>query len=130
LYQYGKRCSYFILILSGEATLELGKDKLEFPVPPLTNFGVNALLRGCKTVDDILSEETISKHQQTTTTDEITHQATCTAYVPDFSLRVDEKCVYMRVDRVLWRNAVIRSHYEKTSNKKAENDEELETGFF
>jgi hypothetical protein len=37
-------------------------------------------------------------------------------YVPDFSLRVDDRCVYLKIDRDLWRNGVIKSNYERVNN--------------
>ncbi len=37
-------------------------------------------------------------------------------YVPDFSLRVDDRCVYFKIDRDLWRNGVIKSNYERVNN--------------
>jgi len=41
-------------------------------------------------------------------------------YIPDFSLRVDEKCVYMKIDRDLWRNGVVKSRYELLNNHKSD----------
>ncbi len=42
-------------------------------------------------------------------------------YVPDFSLRVDDKCVYLKLDRELWRNGVIKSQYEKNNHELTDN---------
>ena len=57
LYSYGRGCNYFILILAGEATIEVGKEKLEFPAGPFAYFGVNALLAGSETAEEVLQEE-------------------------------------------------------------------------
>ncbi len=53
LYKYNKGCNYFILILSGEAVIEVGKEKLEFPAGPFAYFGVNALLCGRETCEQV-----------------------------------------------------------------------------
>jgi len=97
LYQYGKVSNYFILILSGEATIEVGKEKLEFPAGPFAYFGMNALLSGCDAADQILKED---------------FDSTKKPYIPDFSLRVDDRCVYMKIDRDLWKSGVIKSRLE------------------
>jgi hypothetical protein len=103
LYQNGKASNSFLLILSGEATLEVGKEKLEFPAGPFAYFGVNALLSGCETADQILNEDSHNKK----------------AYIPDFSLRVDDRCVYMKIERDLWKNGLVKSRFEM--NKQREN---------
>jgi hypothetical protein len=100
LYQYGKPCNYFILILVGEAIIEVGKEKLEFIAGQFAYFGVNALLCDCETADQVLQESDVKlKTKQ---------------YIPDFSLRVDDRCVYFKLDRDLWRTGVRRSKYEQT----------------
>lgn len=100
LYQYGKPCNYFILILTGEAIIEVGKEKLEFIAGQFAYFGVNALLCDCESADQVLQESDVKlKTKQ---------------YIPDFSLRVDDRCVYFKLDRDLWRTGVRRSKYEQT----------------
>lgn len=123
LYHYGKGCNYFILILSGEATIEVGKEKLEFPAGPFAYFGMNALLCGAETVDQVLQEEHSpqpSPMPSPSTSEESKTIMNSKFYVPDFSLRVDTKCVYMKIDRDLWRNGVIKSRYEILNNHKSD----------
>jgi hypothetical protein len=48
--------------------------------------------------------------------DDSTSQKRAQLYVPDFSLRVDDRCVYLKIDRDLWRNGVIKSNYERINN--------------
>lgn len=118
LYNYGRGCDYFILILSGEATIEVGKEKLEFPAGPFAYFGVNALLAGSDTAEEVLQEE--SKLKENESKNVFFNEAKQTNkryYVPDFSLRVDDRCVYMKLDRELWRNGVIKSRYEIQNNQ-------------
>jgi hypothetical protein len=99
LYQYGKPCNYFVLILSGEATIEVGRERLEFIAGQFSYFGVNALINDpTKTTKEILDDTTAYKQ-----------------YVPDFGLRVDTKCVYIKLDRTLWLNGVRKSQYEMLS---------------
>ena len=136
LYQYGKGCNYFILILSGEAIIEVGKEKLEFPAGPFAYFGVNALLCGCETFEQVLLDEPATLTDETATTgaasaatEEVgtgSSSATSTRrsirpYVPDFSLRVDDRCVYIKIDRDLWRNGVIKSRLEMQNNQISDN---------
>ncbi len=128
LYTYGKGCNYFILIISGEATIEVGKEKLEFPSGPFAYFGVNALLCGSETVEQVLQDETTISSPLKDLDSQSTSSAPETGrkkiankqYIPDFSLRVDEKCVYMKIDRDLWRNGVIKSRYELLNNHKSD----------
>ena len=136
LYTFGKGCNYFILIISGEATIEVGKEKLEFPAGPFAYFGVNALLCGNETAEQVLQEDmNISSPLK-----DIDTQSTSSApetgkkkftnkqYIPDFSLRVDEKCVYMKIDRDLWRNGVIKSRYELLNNQKSDSIDYFPSG--
>jgi hypothetical protein len=101
LYQYGKVSNFFILVLSGEATLEVGKEQLEFPAGPFAYFGINALLSGCETADQILNEDSQNRKP----------------YIPDFSLRVDDRCVYMKIERDLWKNGVVKSRFEMNKQR-------------
>ena len=140
LYEYGKGCNYFILILSGEATIEVGKEKLEFPAGPFAYFGVNALLCACDTADQVLQQADQQKLLHATSSPSVAaaratagikssvtmtpptfaKQQRAHTYVPDFSLRVDDRCVYMKLDRELWLNGVIKSRLEKQNNRASE----------
>lgn len=141
LYEYGKGCNYFILILSGEATIEVGKEKLEFPAGPFAYFGVNALLCGSETVEQVIQEDQIGPVPSTTpatlaaggvstggapspaVSAKLSQEAkphSSKQYIPDFSLRVDDRCVYLKVDRDLWRSGVIKSRYERLHNHVSE----------
>lgn len=105
LYQYGKKSNYFIIILTGEATIEVGREKLEFVAGQFAYFGVNALLNGCESVEQVLQEkDNVKVH-----------------YMPDFSLRVDDKCVYFKIDRDLWLNGVKKSKFEIENNEMSTN---------
>ena len=59
---------------------------------------------------------------QDDSTDEFPRQRS-QLYVPDFSLRVDDRCVYLKIDRDLWRNGVIKSNYERVNNHLSESIE-------
>lgn len=102
LYQYGKTCNYFIIILSGEATIEVGKEKLEFVAGSFAYFGANSLLGDCTSMDEVLTQSESRMRFR---------------YIPDFSLRVDERCAYLKIDRSLWLSGVRRSKFEITHNK-------------
>ena len=130
LYTYGKGCNYFVLIISGEATIEVGKEKLEFPSGPFAYFGVNALLCGSETVEQLLQDETASMSSDTESKEDFTAKKKpfSKQYIPDFSLRVDDRCVYMKVDRDLWRSGVIKSRYELLNNQKSDSIDYLPNG--
>jgi len=64
LYRYGKGCNYFILILSGEATIEVGREKLEFPAGPFAYFGTNALLCGAEKSEEVIADITSKDFSQ------------------------------------------------------------------
>lgn len=104
LYTYGRGCNYFILILSGEATIEVGKEKLEFPAGPFTYFGVNALLAGSDTAEEVLQEETKLKNNESKNVFFNESKQLKRFYVPDFSLRVDDQCVYMKLGKLFTNN--------------------------
>ncbi len=103
LYQYGKRCNYFIIILTGEATIEVGFEKLEFIAGQFAYFGVNALVNDGDSADQILKSD--KQHH----------------YTPDFSLRVDDRCVYFKIERDLWFNGVRKSKYEVENSEMCNN---------
>ena len=42
-------------------------------------------------------------------------------YIPDFSLRVDDRCVYFKIDRDLWLNGVKKSKYEIENSEMSTN---------
>ncbi len=132
LYTYGKGCNYFILIISGEATIEVGKEKLEFPSGPFAYFGVNALLSGCETAEQVLQDETVSLSSDAESSLPLAEankaKSASKQYIPDFSLRVDDRCVYMKVDRDLWRSGVIKSRYEYLNNQKSDSIDYLPNG--
>ena len=106
LYQYGKRSNYFIIILTGEATIEVGIEKLEFIAGQFAFFGVNALLNDSESADQILKD--------------VANIRQC-HYTPDFSLRVDDRCVYFKIDRDLWLNGVKKSKYEIENSEMVNN---------
>lgn len=123
LYRYGKTSNYFILILSGEATIEVGKEKLEFSAGPFAYFGVDSLLCGCECAEQMFSNEpslsNLNVNNYNSENPGLYMKNFPKSYVPDFSLRVDERCVYLKIDRNLWRNGVIESRLERNSNQKS-----------
>jgi len=109
----------------------VGKEKLEFPSGPFAFFGINALLCGCETAEQVLQDDTF-KDPDTQSTHSFPEtakkKASAKQYVPDFSLRVDERCVYMKIDRDLWRNGVIKSRFELMNNQKSDSIDYLPCG--
>lgn len=102
LYNYGVGCNYFILVLAGEATIEVGAEKLEFPAGPFTYFGVNALLAGSETAEEVIQEENKLKENESKNVffnDGRQTKRSLGCYYPDFSLRVDDHCVYMKLGK-------------------------------
>ncbi len=104
LYNYGVGCNYFILVLAGEATIEVGGERLEFPAGAFTYFGVNALLAGCDTAEEVRLEEAKLKENEKKNVffGEARKKQLVGCYYPDFSLRVDDHCVYMKLGECLF----------------------------
>jgi hypothetical protein len=42
-------------------------------------------------------------------------------YTPDFSLRVDDRCIYFKIERDLWFNGVRKSKYEVENSEMCNN---------
>jgi hypothetical protein len=104
LYQYGVECDYFIVILSGEAELKVGKDGMEINAGLFSFYGVNALLND-ESIKDAksLSLNDIDNHNHNQTT----------KYIPEFSLVVNSYCVYMKITRAEWLDLVKKSLVKK-----------------
>ncbi len=123
LYEYGAECDYFLIILDGSAVLEVGKDTnsiMEINAGLFSYYGVNALL------DDSIKDAKhlfALMHQQqcqanSTDTIATNHSATSGVmpkiiYKPEFTLKVNSYCVYLKVTRDDWLDVVKKSHLLK-----------------
>lgn len=96
LYHAGIEVDYFIIILDGNATLRLSLDGLEINAGFFSYYGIHALLdEKCDDPNECVCIEQI-------------------AYVPDFTLRVSSYCVYMKITRKQWLDAVKKTLMERT----------------
>ena len=98
LYQYGVPCDYFVIILDGSALVQVGKEGLEVQAGLFSYYGVSALLNESERGDP----------------HEIIASASTTPYVPEFSLQVVDYCVYLKITRGDWLDAVKKSIIERT----------------
>ena len=95
LYKYGKECEHFIIILDGKAVLKVGKEGMEVDAGLFSYYGVDALMD--------------ENH-----TDPIKCLASKpNPYKPEFSLKVNSYCVYMKITRSMWAEAVKQSQIER-----------------
>lgn len=103
LYKYDVECDYFIIILDGSATVLVGrneKEKMEINAGLFSYYGVGALL---------YENEYEMEPLKCITKDEDRRP-----YKPEFSLRVNSYCVFLRITRKDWKDAVRKSILERT----------------
>lgn len=100
LYTYGVSCDYFIIILDGSATVQIGKKEKE-------RMEINAGLFSYYGVDSLVYED--EQDPLKALQDEKR-----TPYEPEFSLKVDSYCVYLKITRKAWKDAVRKSLMERT----------------
>ena len=93
LYKYGVEADYFIIVLDGSATVEVGADGIEVNAGLFSYYGVNALIESHETSPEqiIFNENEIKP------------------YKPEFSLKVNSYCVYLKITRKEWRDAIKKS---------------------
>lgn len=99
LYKFGEQSGNFIIILDGNAILEIGKDKITVQAGLFSYYGVCALIdpQTHSSIGDILANE---QHK---------------AYLPEFSLKIrhNERCVYFQITRDEWLKLVLKSNMER-----------------
>ena len=98
MYEYDVECDYFIIILDGSATVQVGKEGMEINAGLFSYYGVNAL------IDE---NETDPLHC-------IGNDSMRKPYKPEFSLKVQSYCVYLQITRAEWKVAVKNSIMERT----------------
>jgi hypothetical protein len=97
LYKYGVEADYFIVILDGSATVEVGTDAIEINAGLFSYYGVNALIEGHETTpEQIIGAENEIK-----------------PYKPEFSLKVNSYCVYLKISRKEWKDAIKKTLLER-----------------
>jgi len=98
LYQYNEPCDYFLIILDGSATVNVGKERMEVTAGLFSFYGVNALL-----FDN--EKDPLGPRDQ---------RPQGGVYRPEFDLKVDSYCVYLKITRQAWLDAVRKSLMERT----------------
>jgi len=98
LYKLGEECDYFVLILSGNAYVEIGREKLEVEAGIFSYYGVNALVDDISTAKDVL----IKTHRNK-------------AYIPEFSLKIKDDCVFFQMSRKEWIQQVFTSQKKSSA---------------
>ncbi len=101
LYKYGVESDYFIIILDGCATVQVGrneKERMEITAGLFSYYGVDALLYEHET--DPL--KCIAKDDERK------------PYEPEFSLKVNSYCVYLKIYRKDWKEIIRKSIIERT----------------
>ena len=115
LYKYGLACDYFIIILDGNATVQVGREKggMEISAGLFSYYGVDALLYENET--DPLKSISLKDNERK-------------QYEPEFSLKVNSYCVFLKIKRSDWKDAVRKSLIERTyinSNSNADSPSSL-----
>ena len=102
LYKYGVECDYFIIILDGAAVVQVGKEGMEINAGLFSYYGIDSLL---------------NEHEKDPL-ECIGNDASRKPYKPEFSLKVGSYCVYLKITRAEWKNAVKNSIMERTYGMK------------
>jgi hypothetical protein len=100
LYEYDVVCDYFIIILDGTAQVQVGKERMEINAGLFSYYGISALL------DE-------NEKDATCVNDEDDHDTQHKPYKPEFSLIVTSYCVYLKVTRKNWKDAVKKTLMER-----------------
>ena len=100
LYKLGEPSNTFIIILDGNAILEIGKDKIVVQAGLFSYYGLNALI-------DPLSQNSIQ--------DVLDNEQNYKIYVPEFSLKIKnhQRCVYFQITREEWLKLIVKSNIER-----------------
>ena len=98
LYKFGEESDYFVLVLSGNVFVEIGKEKMKVEAGIFSYYGVNALVDDTSTAKEVLLKT--HKHK---------------AYVPEFSLSIKDDCVFFQISRKEWLKAVFTSQKKSSS---------------
>ncbi len=107
LYKQGVESDFFLIIVDGSADLEMGKSsesEMVIKAGLFSYYGVNALV-----------DENVKNGEQLVMNSYIDSKPV--SYKPEFSLKVDKYCVYLRVTRADWLNVVTKSYLLKTTSK-------------
>lgn len=118
LYEQGKECDYFVLILEGYVVVNLGKENLAFHSGPFTVFGASTLK--LKDEDNLTLESLDSQskkrlqiiHSHKTKTKNFFLSFLVNEpfpWVSDYTVEVVEKTTYLKLNRKLYISAVRQS---------------------
>lgn len=102
LYQFGVESDYFITILDGNATLQLGSEGYQINAGLFSYYGVDALIND----DEKDPLECIG------------NDCNRKPYKPEFSLKVDNHCVCWKISRKDWKDAVKKTIMEQMVQSK------------
>lgn len=83
LYRQNIRANYFIMIISGTGDVNIGKENMKFSAQTFTYFGLQAILGDQEIKKDTINIDACKEIK----------------FVPDFSLTLRKKCVYVKLTR-------------------------------
>lgn len=124
LYKHNFKCNYFILIISGNGEVIVGKENFKYTAHAYSYFGLQAIIGEAETKKDLLSEQCNKELN----------------YLPDYSMTVREKCTFLRLTRQTYlkfvkndRNVVdlkpvnelLKSNVKRLSLKKTDSKKSL-----
>lgn len=126
LYKYDVECDYFIIILDGSAIVKVGKEGMEINANLFSYFGIDALKPG-NDIAGLRLHNSLSNNNMSTPVVMISISETDLSannnnnnnthenllYKPEFSLIVNSYCVYLKVTRSQWADAVTKSMMER-----------------
>lgn len=107
IYQRGRLCEYFILILQGEVEVMIGRENMVFNGGPFTYFGTQALAGVPETTSRAESMSSLSS------------LSSASNYVPDYSVQVISNSMYLRIHRNQYMAAIRATLMERQRGDKA-----------
>lgn len=128
LYEFDVPCDYFIIILDGSATVKVGKEGMEINAGLFSYYGIDALkpgndVAGLRLHNSLNMHSTLSSPAVVMSMSETDLSANNSGnnsggsekivYKPEFSLIVNSYCVYLKVTRSQWGDAVTKSMMER-----------------
>lgn len=98
LYEEGKTCDYFILIIEGRVKVTVGKERLVFMSGPFSYFGAEAL------------------------------SLDCNEFIPDYSVQLEETTTYIKITRSVYMFAYQAHKMQKANSEQTKTAEETKEG--
>lgn len=96
IFENGKSSDYFVMILSGQVEIDIGKESFVFSEGPFAFFGLQVLTDAIESVSKSLTLSSISEKVN----------AKQLHYIPDFTVRATTDVQYLRISKAVYSAAL------------------------